>query len=99
MAELKVGALAIIINSRLKENIGATVRLTRYMGIMRGHVMDVELESWQAESANGRPLQGYLPNGMVVNWDVVNCPAKWLMPIDGDDFQHEGERQKELSDD
>lgn len=97
MAELKVGGLAIIINSRLKENIGATVRLTKYMGVMRGHVMDVELDSWQVESATESQLQGYLPNGMVVYWDTVNCPAKWLMPIDGGDFQHEDEREKELT--
>lgn len=97
MANLKVGGLAIITNSRLKENIGATVRIKKYMGVMRGHVMEVELESWQVESATERQLQGFLPNGMVVYWDTVNCPAKWLMPIDGDDFHHEDERQRELT--
>lgn len=97
MAELKVGGLAIIINSRLNGNIGATVRLTRHMGIMRGHVMDAEYDSWEVESANGRPLKGYLPNGMVVDWGSVYCPARWLMPIDGDEFQREDERQRELT--
>lgn len=97
MAELRAGGLAIITQSRIAENVGATVRLMKYMGLMRGHLMDAEFETWEVRSATERHLKGFIPSGIIVSRDIANIPAKWLMPIDGDDFKHEEERQKELS--
>lgn len=97
MAELKAGGLAIIVKSRVGENVGKTVILTRHLGVMKGNTMNVSHDSWEVKSANGEKLKGYLPDGSVVSWTCVFCPSAWLLPIDGDDFQHEDERKKELT--
>ena len=85
MRELKVDGLALIIKSRIPENVGATVRLVEYLGVIK------------VESASGGNLSGYLPGGLIVAWPTVNCPAKWLMPIDGGDFSNELASDKEMS--
>ncbi|VEB97321.1 Uncharacterised protein [Cedecea lapagei] len=97
MGELRVGGLAVIIQSRIQENIGATVRLLKNLGVVSGVTENIEFEAWQVESCSGGNLKGYLPGGLVIKTPVVNCPAKWLMPIDGEDFSHEDEHEKELT--
>lgn len=89
MRELRLGGLALIIKSRIPENVGATVRLIKHIGVVRGAISDEEFEAWRVESASGVDLKGYLPGGLLVDWPTVNCPAKWLMPIDGLDFSDE----------
>lgn len=96
MAELKAGGMAIIIKSRIEGNVGRTVKLIRHLGVMKGHVMDEFHDSWEVAGVCGNNLKGYLPDGFVVSWPVVFCPAAWLMPIDGDDFSHEKESEKQL---
>ncbi|MDU7377866.1 MAG: hypothetical protein E7L09_05770 [Enterobacteriaceae bacterium] len=96
MAELRVGGLAIIINSRVPENIGITVRLVKHVGVVMGYMMPAAYDAWEIESASGRKLSGYLADGKLVSGPASTCPSKWLMPIDGDDFSHEREREKEL---
>lgn len=98
MSELRAGSLAIIIKSRIPENIGITVRLIKYLGVVEGSMIDGEsYASWNVESASGGNIKGIWPGGMIVEWPRVNCPSKWLMPIDGEDFSHEEKRQKELT--
>lgn len=97
MAELRAGGLAIIINSRIKSNIGKTVILIRHLGVMKGHAGTESYDSWDVRGASSNKLTGYLPDGSVVAWPTVFVPSQWLMPIDGDDFQHEDERQRELT--
>ncbi|MCK6836249.1 hypothetical protein L8S32_05170 [Enterobacter asburiae] len=97
MSKLRVGGLAIIIKSRIPENIGLTVRLVKYLGIVSGILDGRELEAWNVEPASGGEIKGIFPGGLVAKWPCVNCPANWLMPIDGEDFSHEDERQKELT--
>lgn len=97
MSELRAGGLAIIIKSRIPENIGVTVRLVKYLGIVKGILDGIELEAWNVEPASGGEIKGIFPGGLVAKWPSVNCPANWLMPIDGEDFSHEDERQKELT--
>ncbi|MFL6615984.1 MAG: hypothetical protein ACJ8LD_20000 [Pantoea agglomerans] len=97
MAELRAGGLALIINSRIPENIGRTVKLIRYLGMMKGNVMKVSMAAWECQSASGENLKGFMPTGAVRHARVIDCPSDWLMPIDGEDFQHEDEQQKELT--
>lgn len=97
MSELRAGGLAIIVNSLLKENIGRTVILKEYLGVIRGVVQNVERASWVVESATGEVLKGILPGKQIVNTMTCSVPSDWLMPIDGEDFSHEDERQKELT--
>lgn len=96
MSELRAGGLAVIINSRIPENIGVTVRLLKHLGVVTGHTMSVAYDSWTIEAASNRKLAGYIPDGSLIMWPTVTCPSKWLMPIDGEDFSHEDKRQKEL---
>lgn len=97
MSELRVGGMAIIVNSLLKENIGRTVILKEYLGVIRGFVQNVERSSWFVESATEEMLKGILPGKQIVNTMTCSAPSDWLMPIDGEDFSHEDERQKELT--
>lgn len=97
MAELKAGGLAIIINSRIPENIGVTVRLIRFLGLQKGYLSNVEFQAWHVESASDRTIKGYLPDGSVISWPTVNCPANWLMPIDGDECPDALRYTKEIS--
>lgn len=97
MRELRLGGLALIIKSRIPENIGATVRLVKHLGVVKGAISDEEFEAWTVKSASGSDLKGYLPGGLLVDWPTVNCPAKWLMPIDGGDFSNELTSDKEMS--
>ncbi|HFK5622963.1 TPA: hypothetical protein ACG0DO_000189 [Enterobacter cloacae] len=97
MSELRVGGMAIIVNSLLKENIGRTVILKEYLGVIRGFVQNVERSSWFVESATEEMLKGILPVKQIVNTMTCSVPSDWLMPIDGEDFSHEDERQKELT--
>lgn len=97
MSELKVDGLALIIKSRIPENVGATVRLVEYLGVIKGAISEERFEAWKVESASGGNLSGYLPGGLIVSLPTVNCPAKWLMPIDGGDFSNELASDKEMS--
>lgn len=49
MSELRVGGMAIIVNSLLKENIGRTVILKEYLGVIRGFVQNVERSSLESK--------------------------------------------------
>ncbi|WP_313327748.1 hypothetical protein [Enterobacter oligotrophicus] len=97
MSELRVGGLAIIVNSQLKENIGRTVILKEYLGVIIGYVQKIERAAWHVESATSEVLKGILPDGEIINTMTCAVPSDWLMPIDGEDFSHEDERQKELT--
>lgn len=89
MAELKAGGMAIIIRSRFPENIGKVVKTDKFIGISEPYYVDC----WEVTAIS--PLTGTLC--LVKKGDSAVAPAKSLMPIDGDDFQHEDEQQKELT--
>lgn len=87
MAELRAGGLAIIIKSQFPENVGKTVRLIKPMEFnesLRGYM-------WKLTALSG--LAGTLypvkAGGLCTGLDQN------LMPIDGDDFSNEDQRQKE----
>lgn len=89
MADLRAGGLALVIKSRFPENIGKVVRTDRFIGISEPYFVD----SWQVTALS--PLSGTL--GPAKEGDSMVAPVFTLMPIDGDDFQREDERQKELT--
>lgn len=89
MAELKPGGLALIIKSRFPENIGKTVKTEKFIGVSETYYVNC----WEITALS--LLTGTLMP--VEEGDSAIAPAASLMPIDGDDFQHEDERHKELT--
>lgn len=90
MAELKVGGLALIISCPWGENAGRVVRLLRYLGVRKSDVTPEVGQAWEVKSESGLTS----PYG---TYHVCGVFSRRLMPIDGDDFQREDERQKELT--
>ena len=89
MSELKEGGLAIIIKSRFPENVGKVVKTSKFIGISEPYYTNC----WEIIATSH--LTGTLyPIG---DGDFAIAPETSLMPIDGDDFSHENDRQKELS--
>lgn len=89
MAELRAGGLAIIIRSLFPENVGKVVKLGAFAGEINhpdGHGI-----YWRIEAISG--LTGTL--GRIESGFNGLALAKNLMPIDGDDFSNEDERQRE----
>ncbi|HCB0511197.1 TPA: hypothetical protein MYN43_003368 [Klebsiella pneumoniae] len=86
MAELRAGGLAIIIRSRFPENVGKTVRLVRFIGEV--HQSTGYGIYWEVIALAGTRKR-------VKPGSAGMAQSKNLMPIDGDDFSNEDERQKE----
>ena len=97
MSELRAGGLALVLASENQNEVGKTVTLVRVVSSGEYH-----------KFPDGSSYTLIAPGQMlwVVSGDVsiyVNnpsggmsiFPAKNLMPIDGDDFSNEDERQKE----
>lgn len=89
MAELKPGGLALIIKAKFPENIGKAVKTEKFIGVSAPYYVNC----WEITALS--LLTGTLMP--VKEGDSAIAPAASLMPIDGDDFQHEYERQKELT--
>lgn len=89
MADLRAGGLAIIIKSRFPENIGKVVKTEKFIGTSEPYYVDC----WEVTAIS--QLTGTLYP--VKEGGSAVAPAKSLMPIDGDNFQHEDEQQKELT--
>lgn len=89
MIELKAGGLAIIIKSRFPENVGKVVTTSNFIG-------QSELYGtycWKVIAHTN--LTGTIRP--VKEGESAIAPVFSLMPIDGDDFIKESEREKELS--
>ncbi|MDK2633162.1 hypothetical protein QMZ93_07370 [Pantoea stewartii subsp. indologenes] len=99
MAELKAGGIAIFIAGPA-ELLGLQVDTVRY--VIPGESITLPTGFRMRNAGKGRWLIYNerifvtLSNGKVLD-DYCLCPAHWLMPIDGDDFQNEDERHKELT--
>lgn len=90
MAKLKPGGLALVISCPWGRNVGKTVKLIKYLGDSRSDFTDETGPAWEV----------YCDTGLITGtgvYKVCGAFSKRLMPIDGDDFQHEDERQKELT--
>ncbi|EKS0266623.1 TPA: hypothetical protein ACH1T0_004686 [Klebsiella pneumoniae] len=103
MAELRAGGMALIIDSATSEEIGRGVQAVSLIPV-RGSFKSPH----GRPSNNGGDIPAWLVTGNVVaklgkespqwagnGWALY--PPQYLMPIDGDDFSNEGERQKERS--
>ena len=103
MAELSAGGMALIIDSATSEEIGRGVQAVSLIP-----VRDSFTSPHGRPSNNGGDIPAWLVTGNVVaklgkespqgagnGWALY--PPQYLMPIDGDDFSNEGERQKERS--
>ncbi|QDX29531.1 hypothetical protein [Dickeya poaceiphila] len=93
MAELRIGGMAIIVYSINHENIGRVVNLFEFLGAVDYGPHKNRNDIWRVNSTNS-PLYGV--KGIIQPGQNCKCPGAWLMPIDGDDFTHEDEREKEL---
>lgn len=106
MAELKAGGLALVLDDIVPENIGKCVTLIRRLEPL-DHFTTPDGRRGMMPSGYG---VGWLCSGDLIcigtlsrskldfkvkGWAII--PPKYLMPIDGDDFQREVEQQKELS--
>ena len=89
MSELRAGGLALVIKSVKPELVGRAVKLIELLnpGWLKHKGDRLFFESdgvgWLCEVEEG----------------IVIFRPNQLMPIDGDDFQHEDEHQKELTHD
>ncbi|HHT5259874.1 hypothetical protein [Klebsiella michiganensis] len=88
MVELRAGGLAIIIRSRFPENVGKVVKLVACVGEIN-HPL-VRGIYWELEAMS--ELAGTL--WRVKSGSTGMAQAKSLMPIDGDDFSNEDQREK-----
>lgn len=102
MAELKAGGLAIIIRSHAApSDIGKTVTLIKFLRPGDLYEPDDSGEIYR----HGDNIPAWLVGGdctLMCNGEAVKIgfalyAPRALLPIDGDDFQHEDERQKELN--
>lgn len=88
MAELRAGGLAIIIKSRFKGNIGKVVKTDRFIGVSEPY----NVNCWSVTAiCDLQGTSGPLKKGL-----SGVAPSHSLMPIDGEDFSHEKESEKEL---
>lgn len=103
MAELRAGGMALIIDSATPEEIGRCVSLIRLIPVNSSFTSPVH----ERPSNNGGDIPAWLVTGNVEaklgkgaplwagkGWALY--PPQYLIPIDGDDFSNEDERQKEL---
>ncbi|ORM78330.1 hypothetical protein [Pantoea eucrina] len=99
MAELKAGGLAMVFG--LKENLAANGKCVRLiMMVNPGEIFKSPLSNRMLihrESISSWICEGDIQKShpREIGWACFN-PSN-LMSIDGDDFQHEDERQKELT--
>lgn len=98
MAELRAGGLAIIVGGN-PETFGIVV--TTEALIPNGGVIALPNGKGLRNGGSTRWLVHSdrlcleLSNGTIID-DYCLMPSRCLMPIDGDDFTHEDEREKEL---
>lgn len=104
MAELKPGGLALIIDSSKSSDIGKCVTCVRIVPARgsfrspqgRASVNASDHLSWLVSGDVVASTGKETPVGAGNGWALY--PPQYLLPIDGDDFQHKDERQKELID-
>lgn len=93
MADLKAGGLAIVIRSHSAENIGKVVKLLEFYGEGLGPYKG-RSDMWFVTPISSKLKSQFFP---VSPGEKCSCPAAFLMPIEGDNFQHEEERKRELT--
>ncbi|WP_414455452.1 hypothetical protein [Enterobacter quasiroggenkampii] len=100
MSELRAGGLAIVISAIREENIGKSCRLIALVEPGK------EFSTQHGVKTNGSTHPLWFVEGDLIaiskskkktwhGWSLFH--PKKLMPIDGEDFSHEDQRQKELT--
>lgn len=85
-----------MIRSRFPENVGKVVKLVNFIGKINDH--DMPGIYWEIEAIT--ELTGYITTEVscrVKPGSRSMAISKCLMPIDGNEFSNEDERQKELT--
>ena len=108
MSELRVGGLAIIIRSSVPEEVGKTVTCLQSVAPGCDYAPPQtrgEKFCWPKDYPQAWMVSGDIRTEccwtkkkgsfFVDGWGIYTSDQ--LMPIDGEDFSHEGEHQKELS--
>ncbi|CAI0819135.1 hypothetical protein [Serratia entomophila] len=99
MAELRAGGLAIIIGGN-PESIGTVVVVVKFVpaGVSESLPNGKKINNGGSGRwlINSDKICVQLADGSIMD-DWALCFSHHLMPIDGDSFQHEGEKQKELT--
>jgi len=108
MAELRTGGLAIIIRSSVTEEVGKVVTCLQVVTPGSNYAppqTNGEAFCWPESYPTAWMVSGYIKTRCqwtrkkgyfwVEGWGIYTPDQ--LMPIDGDDFQHEKEWQKELT--
>lgn len=98
MAELRAGGMALVIASGNKNEIGKSVTLIRK--VLSGEFHQFPNGSSYAMNTNTGQSMWVVSGDVSIytskpSGGMSIFPAKSLMPIDGDDFSNEDERQKE----
>lgn len=100
MSELKAGCLALVISSGNENEVGKAVTLIRSVASGEFHQFP-NGNSYAMKTSTGQSM--WVVSGEVSIYTAKPSggmsifPARSLMPIDGDDFDHEDERQRELT--
>ncbi|HCB9326961.1 TPA: hypothetical protein ACNOIS_005560 [Klebsiella oxytoca] len=100
MAELRAGCQAMIIGGFYRTNDGKSVLVVGFVPngsrfIWNGEVYAEPVPMGDAWLVSGDLVARDGATGEAKRIDFALMPAKYLMPIDGDDFSGEDERQKE----
>ncbi len=94
MSELRAGGMAIIVMSHSSENIGKVVELVCFLGRLDDCPHKNRENIWRISPVSSSIVGR---KGIIQPGYTARCPGEWLMPIDGEDFSREDERQKELT--
>lgn len=100
MSELKAGCKALVVGGFYRVNDGKAVEVIGF--IPNGQQFEFEGQLYADKPPRGDAwlIVGDLTcqlNGDAQRMHFALIPGEYLMPIDGTDFSHEDERQKELS--
>ena len=99
MAELRAGCRALVIGGFYRTNDGKAVDVIQF--VPNGETFEFEGQLYADKPPRGDAwlIVGDLIsqlNGDAQRLHFALMPGKYLMPIDGDDFSHEREHEKEL---
>ena len=102
MSELRAGCQAMIIGGFYRTNDGKSVHVVGFVPngerfTWRGKVYADPVPMGDAWLITGDLTVRDGSTGEARSLDFGLIPEKYLLPIDGEDFSHEDEQQKELS--
>lgn len=102
MAELRAGCQAMIIGGFYRTNDGKSVLVAGFVPNGSQFTWNGQVYAEPVPMGDAWLIVGDLvirdgATGEAKRLDFALMPGKYLMPIDGDEFQHEDEQEKELT--